>query len=475
MIERRALSAIENNNAAELRSLINDHPELLTWHDPNDDEVSLLLATTSYANFPGQENEEHWNRKQCAELLIDKGVTIDPRFCIRLVNTGAHEMLAMTERKGVLPRNLRTQAALGKLQAVKDYFSQTGGLVDEARPNSTLLSGYRGARLDWPDPNNSEYVVGDAFLYACRLGHQDVAFELLARCIEMDSTLGERIQEWLGFDGSISFLLNQAPEGARFAIPIRYADFGAGIVWQTIVELRLHQAMRADNLSEVRKLLRTEQYVLSDDFVDLQSKLLQVASYSENAIPMIETISNSGAAITTANNPPDVRAISYALEYGHADYVPLLEKIWEPPDDLPHAAGMGDLARVEKWFDGEDHLAIKDPQSHNPFPDHFPTFSVQDVLDRAFAWAVQNSEFIVADFMLEHGADLNTRWSTHEPASVLHECALAGRWPQIRYLVANGIDLSITDARYNSTAEGWARFNGNTEVADYLESLRGQT
>lgn len=475
MIEKLALTAIENNNVVELRALIKDHPYLLSWRDPNDDAVSLLLATTSYANFPGPENEKHWNRLECAELLIDEGVTLDPRFFVRLLNTGAQEMLAMTERKGVLPHNLRTRAAIGNLQAVRDCFDQTGGLMEEARPAPALLCGYVGAKEDWPNTDNSNDIVADALLYACRLGNKDVAYDLLFRCIEIVPTLGGRIDQWLGFDGAISFLLDQTREGARFAIPIRYVDFGVGIVWQTIVELRLHKAMRACNLSEVKELLRVERFVLSDDFVDLQAKLLQVASYSENALTMIESILNSGAAITKTKSPPDVRAISYALEYGHAEYVPLLEKIWRPPIDLPHAAGLGDLRRVEAWFDGEGRLAIANPQLHNPFPDHFPTFSVQDVLDRAFAWAVQNSEFTVADFMLEHGADLNTRWSTHESASVLHECAFTGRWPQIEYLVARGIDLSITDVRFNSTAEGWARFNGNEEIADYLASARGKS
>src|SRR5256884_3245021 len=32
-----------------------------------------------------------------------------------------------------------------------------------------------------------------------------------------------------------------------------------------------------------------------------------------------------------------------------------------------------------------------------------------------------NNHFEVADFLLGHGADINTNWSSHEPASILHE------------------------------------------------------
>ena len=73
---------------------------------------------------------------------------------------------------------------------------------------------------------------------------------------------------------------------------------------------------------------------------------------------------------------------------------------------------------------------LLEPDRHNPFPDHSPNVSVQDVLDRALAWAVINREYGIADFLLEHGPDINTRWRTHEPASVLHECAYENRLEQ---------------------------------------------
>ncbi len=115
---------------------------------------------------------------------------------------------------------------------------------------------------------------------------------------------------------------------------------------------------------------------------------------------------------------------------------------------------------------------LLEPDRHNPFPDHFPNVSVQDVLDRALAWAVINREYGIADFLLEHGADINTRWGTHEPASVLHECAYENRLEQVKYLVAKGIDLTIRDHRHQSTAEGWARYGGQTEVAKFLAAAR---
>jgi ankyrin repeat protein len=69
------------------------------------------------------------------------------------------------------------------------------------------------------------------------------------------------------------------------------------------------------------------------------------------------------------------------------------------------------------------------------------------VLDVALAWAVLNKYIQVAEFLLAHGADVNTDWSTHEPASILHECAVQGDFEGARFLIAHGVDLTIRDHR----------------------------
>jgi ankyrin repeat protein len=103
----------------------------------------------------------------------------------------------------------------------------------------------------------------------------------------------------------------------------------------------------------------------------------------------------------------------------------LLLRIWPMPDDLPHAAGNGDIARVKRWFDGAGKPALGDIRNHFPlnnanyradlqawFGNSEPT--VQRILDTALAWAVLNNHFEVADFLLAHGADINTNWCSHE-------------------------------------------------------------
>jgi ankyrin repeat protein len=97
------------------------------------------------------------------------------------------------------------------------------------------------------------------------------------------------------------------------------------------------------------------------------------------------------------------------------------------------------------------------------------------VLDTALAWAVLNSHFAVADFLLEHGADINTNWSSHEPASIMHELVFHENFEAMQFLVDRGIDMTIVDYRWGATAEGWARHAANNEkMAQWLATAERQ-
>jgi hypothetical protein len=86
--------------------------------------------------------------------------------------------------------------------------------------------------------------------------------------------------------------------------------------------------------------------------------------------------------------------------------------------------------------------------------------SVQQVLDTALAFAVINNHFEIADFLLAHGADINTTWTSHEPASILHELVWHKNYEAMQFLVDRGIDMTIEDYRWHGTGMGVPRRGG---------------
>jgi hypothetical protein len=88
---------------------------------------------------------------------------------------------------------------------------------------------------------------------------------------------------------------------------------------------------------------------------------------------------------------------------------------------------------------------------------------------------VLNHHFDVADVLLEHGADINTNWNSHEPASILHTLVFENDYEAMRFLIDRGIDMTIKDYRWDATAWGWARYGKNDEkMAQWLEEAERQ-
>jgi hypothetical protein len=76
----------------------------------------------------------------------------------------------------------------------------------------------------------------------------------------------------------------------------------------------------------------------------------------------------------------------------------------------------------------------------------------------------------IPDFLLAHAPDINTAWTSHEPASILHELVWHKNYEAMQFLIDRGIDLTIRDYRWNATAQGWARVAAKDEtMAQWLE------
>ena len=62
--------------------------------------------------------------------------------------------------------------------------------------------------------------------------------------------------------------------------------------------------------------------------------------------------------------------------------------------------------------------------------------------------ACMNQHIEIADYLIKQGVDINTEWSLHEPATILHHLAFFGKLEMVQFLVECGADKSIKDFRY---------------------------
>lgn len=451
----RARTAIHDRDNDTLRTLLAEYPALVTWRDDN--EQTLLDATTSYAmDCLDPEREHTYNRPDAAATLIDAGAVVARRTWGHVIRTGASGMLRLFADKRAIPRTLAVLAALG----------------DEAG----VRAGLGNANDHAPDKASDDEAteVDHAFMVACRFRRTAVAQLLLERAITVDTDLRARIERWHSRHAFIDFLSQQS--GILWRRP-------ETTPWRTFVVLQLAHARDTNDLAAFNRWLDDEPWVLAAAFVEVQSTLLLPACYQKDREAFIRAVFDRGAALLHVDTPPQSSHIVQALSYGNAHLVPLLTRVWPLPDDLPHAAGVGDAHAVIRWFDAIGAPALGPLTHHYPASDaqfpradlHWGPPTVQQTLDVALAWAVLNHHFAIAEFLLARGADINTDWATHEPASILHEAAVQGNVPAVRFLIDHGADLMKLDYRYRGTPEGWARYgSGDEQMADLLAAAREQ-
>jgi hypothetical protein len=332
-------------------------------------------------------------------------------------------------------------------------------------------------------------AINEAFTIACGFRHEAVASLLLDRSIALDPALGAQVDGSVGRQAFIQYFIDNRP---RHAI-----DVGP---WKAFVMEQVSRAVSSwsghetsvvspsgqSDLTTFVRLFQGEPWLLGDAFVEFQAEIIGRATL-KNRAEFITALLDLNPAILRRQPPPLSQAVEFAFTYARTHLLPLLTRIWPVPDDLPHAAGLGNLARVKEWFDESGAPALGNVENHYPASPYMPkdrveeyatqwgASSVQRVVDTAFAWSVMNRHFDVADFLLAHGADINTRWSSHEPASILHELVFHANYESMQFLIDRGIDMTVRDYRWNATAQGWAFYAAKDEkMAKWLEEAARQ-
>jgi hypothetical protein len=441
---------IHDNDVEGLRQLLTEYPALLSWKTDENDGGLVGMATGSFGDSGDPLREEHFTRKACAELLLDAGAVVAPSVCNGLIRSRAKGLIDLFRRRGLLPRTLKFLAALGDVDGVR-------------------------ARLD----TNADDLVGvnEAFTYACHFEHATAAALLLDRAITLDAELGRRIDGGPGRSAFIQYFNANKPD-VHDPDPFRPCE--------AFVKQHVMRAMDDGDLPSFVGLLRRDAWLLSDASVKFQIALIErTAATLKDRAAFLKALLDLDPAVLRSPVPPPYSGITYdgtcrafihAFTYAQTHLLPMLLRIWPMPDDLPHAAGNGDFARVRRWFDAAERPALGDLANHFPAKDawirgnlQWGEPNVQQVLDTALAWAVVNNHFEIADFLLAHGADINTNWSSHEPASILHELVWHKNYEAMQFLIDRGIDMTIADYRWDGTAQGWAYYAAKDEkMAQWL-------
>ncbi|HUQ83640.1 MAG TPA: ankyrin repeat domain-containing protein [Gemmatimonadaceae bacterium] len=410
----QAQRAIHDNDLEELKQLLAEHPALISWGGPSDG--LLRFAVDAYGDAFDPERERNFTRRECAELLIDAGATVSPSALDSLLLSRARGMLQLFHRKGLLPRTPRFLAALGDLESLRAWFTE--------HPNEHDLA-----------------LTSEAFVRACRFQHESAAAFLLDRCIALDPELGRQVDAW---QGRAAFVRLFAAHD-----PLLFTSSEPAGLWQTSLMYRVMLAIQDDDLATFEDLLTHEPWMLGESYVQFQVGMIERATMHDRG-PFIAKLLQSNPAMLRRNPRPQSKAVELALTYVKPNVLPLLVRVWPLPDDLPNAAGVGDFERVKRLL------------TNGARPTHA-------ILDTALAYAVLNHHYEIAELLLAHGADIDTRWSSHEPSSILHELVFRDDYEAMQFLIDRGIDMTIRDYRWNATAEGWARYGAsNPTMADWL-------
>ena len=415
-------------------------PALLSWSG------LLELATSSFGDSFDPAREQLFTRAASAELLLDAGAVVAPSIFDNIVASRAKGLIDLFRRRGLLPRSLKFSAALGDMDGVRACLDTNG---------------------------DDLAAVNEAFRCACHLEHAGVAALLLDRAILLDAELGRRIDSGPGRSAFVRSIIENS-------LGFTHADPDGP--WQAFVMRQVVRAVNEGDLTSFVDGLRRDAWMLGEARVKFQVGLIERAVMRDRP-EFITALLELDPAVLRSPVPPPSQAFEFVFTYAKTHLLPLLLRIWRLPDDLPHSAGNGDLARVKGWFDAAGKPALGDLANHFPANSAYIRGnlqwgepSAQQVLDTALAWAVINSEFEVADFLLGHGADINTNWNSHEPASILHELAVSQKnYEAMQFLIDRGIDMTIRDYRWGATAQGWALYAAKDEkMAQWLREAQAR-
>jgi len=229
------------------------------------------------------------------------------------------------------------------------------------------------------------------------------------------------------------------------------------------------QSIRDGDTFAVRRLVSADASLVHATDECLKTPLHWAAE--KNHYEIAEILLDAGADLE-ATTSWGATPFDWAATMGSARVADLLLARGAKGMNVVAAANLGKLDLVRNFLDSGAGLTFPPRGAASEFNDEVVADSARangDVLSHAFYGACRNGHTDVAELLLARGADVNAKGILG--GTGLHWAAINGHKGTVAFLLAHGADLTIRDAKFHSTAEGWATEGGHDEIRDLLRGL----
>jgi ankyrin repeat protein len=129
--------------------------------------------------------------------------------------------------------------------------------------------------------------------------------------------------------------------------------------------------------------------------------------------------------------------------------------------DVIIAGALGRMDLIEAAFGADGRLLARSRRGGVELPE-------RDAIGLALLFAYVRHQERAVDFLLERDGNWNVTGVGN--GTVLHRAAWNGDLRMVQRLVERGTDLSVRDASFGSTPLGWADYNGQREVFEWMRA-----
>lgn len=231
-------------------------------------------------------------------------------------------------------------------------------------------------------------------------------------------------------------------------------------------EPTLIQSVKDGDVSAVKRLLRAGSSLVNASDEYLKTPLHWAAQHDHYQIA--EMLLDAGADLE-ATTSWGATPFDWAATMGSTKVADLFLARGAKGMNLVAAASLGKLQLVRDFLDSGGSLTFPRRVVTSEPNDEFVADSARakgDVISDAFYSACRNGHTDVAKLLLERGADVNAKGILG--GTGLHWAAINGHKDTVAFLLAHGADLTIRDAKFHSTPEGWAAERYHDEIRDLL-------